>query len=238
MDALPVVKRASKGNKLLDALPRREREHLVDGCEEVNLAMSEVLFEPGDHVRHVQFPTTGFITLLTPTKGSMHLEVGLVGFEGMAGTPLVLGIATSPLQALVQGGGCSLRMDAAPFLRELGRSPSLKMTLDRYLFVRMTQLAQSAGCTRYHLVEARLARWLLMTQDRARSTAFRVTHETLALMLGVRRVGVTRAASSLQKQGLIRYRRGDVVVLNRAGLTAASCSCYLTDRAIYSEVFG
>jgi CRP-like cAMP-binding protein len=235
---LPLFRRIAKGNQLLDALPHRERKHLIDGCEKVDLVVAEILFEAGDPLGHVQFPTSGFITLLTPTKGSMHLEVGLVGFEGMTGTPLVLGIATSPLQALVQGAGSSLRMDAVPFARELGRSPALKMTLDRYLFVRMTQLAQSAGCNRYHRVEARLARWLLMSQDRARSTAFRITHESLALMLGVRRVGVTRAATSLQKQGLIRYRHGDVMVLNRAGLTAASCSCYLTDRTIYRDVFG
>jgi len=129
-------------------------------------------------------------------------------------------------------------MAATPFRSELGRSPVLRQVLDRYLFVRMTQLAQSAGCTRFHLVEARLARWLLMTQDRARSGSFHVTHEFLALMLGVRRAGVTRAATSLQKLGLIRYSRGNVEILDRPGLKAASCACYRTDRETYRRVLG
>lgn len=200
--------------------------------------MFDVLFDPGERVRHVHFPTAGFISLVTPIDGSTRLEVGLVGDEGMVGTPLVLGVATSPLQALVQGAGVSMRMDAAPFRRELGRSPALQLLLDRYLFVRMAQLAQTAGCTRFHLVEARLARWLLMTQDRARSNAFRITQEFLALMLGVRRAGVTRAATSLQKLRLIHYSRGAIVILDRPGLKAVSCGCYRTDRETYQRVLG
>jgi len=229
---------APAGNRLLAALPPKDRQHFVAGCEEVALVLSDVLFEPGDRIRHVHFPTTGFISLVTPIDGSTRLEVGLVGNEGMAGTPLALGVARSPLQALVQGAGSSLRMAATPFRSELGRSPVLRQVLDRYLFVRMTQLAQSAGCTRFHLVEARLARWLLMTQDRARSGSFHVTHEFLALMLGVRRAGVTRAATSLQKLGLIRYSRGNVEILDRPGLKAASCACYRTDRETYRRVLG
>jgi hypothetical protein len=176
--------------------------------------------------------------LVAPIDGATRLEVGLVGNEGMAGTPLVLGVATSPLQALVQGAGSSLRMAATPFRHELARCPALRRLLDRYLFVRMTQLAQSAGCTRFHLVEGRLARWLLMTQDRAHSSTFHVTHEFLALMLGVRRAGVTRAATSLQKLGLIAYSRGDVEVLDRPGLKAASCACYRTDSETYRRILG
>jgi len=226
------------GNRLLAALPRKDRLRFIAGCEEVDLVLSDVLFEPGDRIRHAHFPTTGYISLVTPMDGARRLEVGLVGNEGMAGTPLVLGVATSPLQALVQGAGPSLRMDAAVFRRELGRSPALQLTLDRYLFVRMTQLAQTAGCTRLHLVEARLARLLLMTQDRAHANAFHITQEFLALMLGVRRVGVTKAATSLQKLGLIRYGRGDIVILDRPGLKAASCACYQTDRETYDRVLG
>ena len=229
---------APAGNRLLAALPPKDRQHFIAGCEEVVLALSDVLFEPGDRIRHVHFPTTGFISLVTPIDRTTRLEVGLVGNEGMAGTPLVLGVATSPLQALVQGAGSSLRMAATPFRSELGRSSALRQVLDHYLFVRMTQLAQSAGCTRFHLVEARLARWLLMTQDRARSDSFHVTHEFLALMLGVRRAGVTRAATSLQKLGLIRYSRGNVEILDRPGLKAASCACYRTDRETYRRVLG
>ena len=230
------AKRVPSGNRLLAALPRKDRLHFVAGCEEVDLVLSDVLFEPGERIRHVHFPGSGFVSLVTPLDGVACLEVGLVGDDGMIGTPLVLGVAVSPLKALVQGSGSALRMASAPFRRELAHSAALQLLLDRYLFVRMTQLAQSAACTRFHLVEARLARWLLMTQDRAHSSSFYITHEFLALMLGVRRVGVTRAATSLQKLGLIRYSRGAMAILDRPGLKAASCSCYQTDRETHRRV--
>lgn len=226
------------GNRLLAALPAKDRTHLVAGCEAATLALSEVLLEPGERIRHVHFPVSGFVSLLSPVDDSTRLEVGLVGDEGMLGTPLALGVATSPLQALVQGAGHSLRMDAASFRRELSGSAPLRHVLDRYLFVRMTQLAQAAGCTRFHLVEARLARLLLMTQDRAHRDDFRITHEFLAVMLGVRRAGVTNAASSLQRSKLIRYSRGNIAVLDRAGLEAVSCACYRSDRETYRHALG
>jgi CRP-like cAMP-binding protein len=230
--------RPSTGNRLLAALPRKDRLHLVGGCEEAALNLSEVLVEPGERISHVHFPVSGFISLLAPVDEFTRLEVGLVGDEGMVGTPLVLGVAISPLQALVQGAGRSLRMDAASFRRELAGSAALRLLLDRYLFVRMTQLAQAAGCTRFHLVEARLARWLLMTQDRAHSDSFHITHEFLAVMLGVRRAGVTKAASSLQKRQLIRYSRGNIAVLDRPGLKAASCTCYGSDLETHRHALG
>ncbi len=235
---LSPAKHDSPVNGLLAALPRKDRLHFVAGCEDVPLVLSDMLFESGEQVRHVHFPTTGFVSLLSPIDGSTRLEVGLVGDEGMVGSPLVLGVALSPLQALVQGAGRSLRMGAAAFRRELARSPPLQQLLNRYVYVRMTQLAQAAGCTRFHLVEARLARWLLMTQDRAHSPAFHITHEFLAAMLGVRRAGVTKAATSLQKLGLIRYSRGNIEILDRAGLTAASCTCYRLDRETHRRVLG
>lgn len=154
----------------------------------------------------------------------------------MFGTPLLLGVETSTLQALVQGPGASLRMDAARFRRELARNRELQGTLDRYLCVRMAQLAQAAACARFHVVEARLARLLLAAQDRARSRALHVTHEFLAVMLGVRRVGVTKAASALQKRRLIRYTRGDITILDRPGLQSASCECYQVDRDTYARI--
>lgn len=229
---------AVAGNRLLAALPRRERLQFLDRSEMVDLALSEVLFDPGARIRHVYFPVTAYVSLLTPVDGTTRLEVGLVGDEGMVGTPLVLGVDVSPLQAIVQGAGRSLRMEAAVFRRELAASPALKLHLKRYLYVRMTQLAQSAGCTRFHLVEARLARWFLMTQDRARSSGFHVTHEFLAKMLGVRRAGVTKAATALQAGGHIRYSRGSVTVLDRPGLTEAACACYRIDRDTYRSALG
>jgi CRP-like cAMP-binding protein len=230
-------RRIAPPNRLLAGLPTREAQRLLAACEAVELKFGEILYEPDDRIGHVSFPTDSFVSLMIPVDAKANLEVGLVGNEGMVGTPLILGVDVSPLRALVQGAGPAWRMTAAAFSRELGRGPVLRRTLHRYLQVRMRQLAQTAACTRYHVVEARLARWLLMTQDRAHLDGFHVTHEFLAYMLGVRRVGVTRAANALQQRKLIRYHRGEVTILDRSGMEAASCGCYQTDRQTYESAF-
>jgi len=233
---VPPIKRASPVNRLLEALPESDRRRFLAGCETIELAFAEVLYTPNERLNQVLFPLTGFISLIMPVDDSASLEVGMVGNEGMFGVPLALGVDLSPVRAVVQGAGSALRMDAAHFCRELRRSERLQREIARYVFVHLAQLAQTAACTRFHVVEARLARWLLMTQDRAHANAFHVTQEFLALMLGVRRVGVTKAAGALQKRKLIRYSRGDITVLDRRGLKAASCGCYEADRESYDRI--
>jgi hypothetical protein len=224
-------------NRLLDRLAEKDRARVLDGCEKVELSFPDVLAEPGDAMRHVYFPTGSFISLVTPMDGKDNLEVALAGNEGLYGIPIALGVLVSPVHALVQGSGPALRMGAAAFRHELIRVPPLRECIDRYIHVLMTQLIQTAGCNRFHVVEQRVARWLLMTADRAHSATFRITHEFLAYMLGVRRVGITEAASALQRRELIGYRRGVVTILDRKGLERAACSCYRSDLATYKRTF-
>jgi CRP-like cAMP-binding protein len=209
---------------------------MLDQCEAVDLKFGQILYQPDARIRDVYFPTDSFISLMIPVDGTSNLEVVLVGNEGMLGTPLVLGVNVSPLRAIVKGGGLAWRMSSVAFSRELARSAALRRGLHRYLQVRMCQLAQAAACTRFHLVEQRLARCLLMAQDRAHSDEVHATHEVLAYMLGVRRVGVTKAANELQARQLIRYHRGEISILDRVGMEAAACGCYQTDRETYDAL--
>ena len=221
-------------NQLIELLPRADRVRLLAACEPVQLVLSEVLQEPGTPSRHAYFPTDGFISMLAMSEGHPGVEVGMVGREGMVGANLALGVGTANLRALVQGAGGAWRISAASLKRELAKSKSLQSGLNRYLHVLMGQLATSAACLRYHQIGPRLARWLLMSQDRAGRDTFQVTQEFLAYMLGVRRVGITVAAGALQRSGLIAYHRGDFTVIDRTGLEAAACSCYQTDRQTYA----
>ncbi len=230
--------RVPETNSLLAALPKKDRRHLLAGCEKVKLVLSEVLGEPGESVRHVYFPTDSYISLVKPIDGNTGLEVALVGNEGMHGISLALGLDVSESHVLVQGDGHAMRMGAAPFRNVLSLSPALQQLLNRYIYVRLCQLEQTAACTRFHVVEARLARWLLMTHDRSFSDELHITHEFLAFMLGVRRVGITKAAGSLQKRKLIRYSRGIITVLDRRGLETASCDCYRADSTTYDQIMG
>ena len=214
-------------------LPRKDRDRIVAGCDHVELTFAEKISSPGDAIDHVHFPTGGFVSILTSVPEGGQLEVALVGHEGMVGIPMVMGVGLSQEHAQVQGAGPALRMSAARFRRELGTSPVLRKTLGNYLYARFGQLARAAGCNRFHLVESRLARWLLMTGDRAQSQTFNITHGFLASMLGVRRVGVTTAASALKRMKLIRYQRGSLEILDREGLERVACGCYRADLENY-----
>jgi CRP-like cAMP-binding protein len=217
---------ATTRNGLLAALPRACYEKLLPALAPVVLVFGDILYEPGKPMRDVYFPVNCLVSLLTLVEGHLALEVGMVGREGMVGVALALGIRESPMRALVQGGGPALRMGAARFTRELARSPSLRRGTNRYIHALMGQISQTAACNRFHNVESRLARWLLMTRDRMGAPKFRMTQDFLATMLGVRRVGVTEAASALQRRILIEYHRGSIHVLDERGLEAAACSCY------------
>jgi len=222
----PVVNRRIAPNSLLAALPRRDYLHLLPALQQVTLTSGEVLYEAGQPIRHAYFPNDSLVSLLAPIDTRLTLEVGLVGSEGMVGIPLALGIGITPVRALVQSSGTAMRMATACFRREFSRCAALQRELHRYAHVRMTEVTQTAACNRFHVVEARLARRLLMTRDRLRSERFHLTQEFLAHMLGVRRVGVTTAAHALKKRKLIDYSRGNIIILNGRGLEAASCSCY------------
>ncbi|MBL0163047.1 MAG: Crp/Fnr family transcriptional regulator [Xanthomonadales bacterium] len=234
---MPIVSPVNQDNWLLTSLPPKERERILKASTQVELTFGNTLWEQGERMRHVYFPNSGFISLLITVDGHT-LEVGMIGNEGMCGHSLALGADLAPLRALVQGAGTSLRLKASSFRQILETSPALRQLLLGYTHVLMSQLTQTAACTRFHTVETRLARWLLMTQDRAHADTFDVTQDFLAFMLGVRRVGITAAARTLQAQKLIRYARGHVSVLDRSGLEAAACACYQSDLDIYRRVLG
>ncbi|MEJ8846041.1 Crp/Fnr family transcriptional regulator [Variovorax rhizosphaerae] len=225
-------------NSLIAGLPLPDQERLLAVCEPVTLVLSEVLCESGTLTTHVFFPTEGFVSLVSVIDQSPGVEVGMIGKEGMLGAQLALGISVTPLRALVQGRGAALCITTPAFRTLLKHSPALQQSMHRYVYVLMKQLATSSACLRFHMIEPRLARWLLMSQDRAESARFRVTQEFLAYMLGVRRAGITAAAGALQRSGLINYSRGDIEVLDRRGLEAAACGCYAAERTTYDEFLG
>lgn len=213
-------------NSLLAALPDSDYQGLLAGLEPVTLTYGEVLCEPGEPIRHVYFPGDCLVSLLTKVDGHHAVEVGLVGWDGMVGVSLVLGADVASVRALVQGTGTAMRMNAARFRREFRKSLPLQDEVYRFVEAKLAQARQTAACNRFHVVENRLARWLLMTGDRMRSDEFLLTQAFLADMLGVRRVGVTGAACALQRRHLISYCRGRIRILDRKGLEAAACKCY------------
>ena len=225
-------------NHVLQALSPEELQHLLTQSEHVPLVYGDILCEPGKHLEHVYFPNSAIISLMTPVEGHASVEIGLVGREGMAGMGLFLGISLSPVLMLVQGTGSAIRIKAETFLSEIKHNPTLHRALSHYLYAFMAQVAQTAACNCHHVLVERLARWLLMMHDRAKANEFHLTQDFLANMLGVRRVGISGAAKSLQANKLISYRRGDITILDRKGLERASCRCYRDVNKIRNLMLG
>lgn len=205
---------------------------MLGKLEPVSLTLGQVLCEPWAETSHVYFPNDSLVSLVAVAAGGKALEVGMVGREGMFGVSLALGVSKSPARALVQGAGTAMRMSARMFRTELKRNRWLHREASRFANVAMATAMQVAACNNAHLLEARLARWLLMTSDCLSMNTFFITQGFLAHMLGVRRTGVSEAAVGLQKRGLVIYKRGRMTILNRPGLRAASCGCYETIRKL------
>jgi len=213
-------------NRLLAALPREEYERLRPHLERVPLPKGKVIYESGDRVRYAYFLTSGMLSLLSSARDGSTVEVALVGVEGMAGLPAVLRVERSPYRVMAQIRGEALRITARRIREAFDDSPVLRDLLLRYAHSLLTQVSQSALCNRFHTVDERLCRWLLVTRDRAGSDSFELTQEFLSHMLGAPRTSVTTAAATLRRAGLIRYSRGRITVTDLAGLEAASCECY------------
>lgn len=221
---------------LLEILPAQEKACVLKHSECIALVQGEILGEPGARIAHVYFPVDSVISLMAKADQRNMLGVGLIGCEGMLGASLVLDIHSSPLSARVESAGNALRMKAEDFERTLAEMPFLDQQLRRYLYILSTQFAQTAACAAFHVLDVRLACWLLMTQDRSQTDRFYLTHDRLACMLGVRRSGVTAAARGLKQRKLINYTRGHIVVLDRRGLEQAACSCYRVTRDMFKQI--
>ena len=194
--------------------------------EEVDLVFDTNIYNLGDAISHVYFPNSGIISLLAAIDVSSTLEVGIVGREGMAGLSIFLGVKQSRVRAIVQGNGTATRITATAFEKEFANGGDLSRIMLRFAHSMLVQISQSAVCYRFHPIEKRLARWLLMTGDRMETNEYQITQDFLSNMLGVRREAVTRAAGSLQKRDLISYSRGHILIIDRPGLDAAACKCY------------
>jgi len=213
-------------NHLLAALPESEFSHLAAYLELVPMRLGDMLYEPGMQLRYAYFPTTSIVSLHYVTESGASSEMAGVGHEGMVGVSLFMGGDTTPSAAVVQTGGHAYRLERARLKEEFDRAGELQRLLLRYTQALMTQICQTAACNRHHSLEQQLCRWLLVTLDRVPSGHLVMTQELVARMLGVRREGITAAAGKLQQEGIIRYRRGHIEVLDRSGLETHTCECY------------
>lgn len=229
---------AVAGNQLLDYLPTREREGVLANSEPVDLVFGAALCDRGQPFSHVYFPISGSISLLQTVLGHEPFETENIGREGMLGVTLVLGAKQAPQRAVVHAAGLALRIERERIREAMVRYPALQTILQRYLYVVLTELSQSAGCVRFHDVGSRLARALLLAHDRVSADDLPLlTHRLLADRLGVQRGSVTIAAAKLQRRGIIRYSRGRIAILDREGLESAACGCYRASIEHYQAMF-
>lgn len=235
---MPPPKYLAQANRLVAVLPAESRVLFLDHCELVDLNRQDVLTLAGQTTDYAYFPIDSFIASILKLEDASDVQFGLTGNEGMVNVSLVLGISVASTTSVVQGAGRAYRISQHDLQEQLKTTPGLRDVLHNYVALRMDQMAQNMACASCHSVEQRLARWLLMVQDRAHSSELLLTHEVLAFMLGVRRESVTQAASSLQKQALISYSRGDIMLLDEPGMKAVACECYQTNLAIYERAMG
>ena len=232
------VNKSTNVNRMLVGLTRRDREQVLAGCTRVVLTSGMILVEAGEAMAQVYFPIDCTICLTTPTETGIQLGVSLIGYEGMLGTTLSTGIAMLQVRASVQEGGDAWRISRNKFLILLAALPLLQRRVFSYLHLTLDYLIRKSTCCQFHLLEARLAYWLLMVHDRVDEDVFELTHKMLSDLLGVRRVGITLAARALQSRGLISYRRGYITILDRDGVIAAACTCYGVTEASYERLLG
>ncbi len=218
------------GNHLLASLSSKEFKRIEPLLQPVHLEIRQMLHVPGKPVTDVYFPVDGVASLVTTMEDGSTVEAATVGNEGMVGLPMFLDTGSVSLEAFVQVAGRALRMKASAFRDEIKNGGALSEIIQHYSQTLLTLIAQSAACNRLHMLRQRCARWLLMTHDRVEGDGFFLTHESLSMMLGVRRATVTVAAGELRQEGLIRYRQGRIDVIDREGLERASCECYIVIR--------
>jgi len=223
-------------NRLLAALADADLRRWLEQLERVDMPLGQVLYEPGDPLSHVYFPTTAIASLLGVMENTDPSEIAVVGNEGFVGIALVLGGDSTPSCALVHRAGHGFRLQAQAMKDELNRGGAVLQLMLRYVQASMTQMAQTAVCNRHHLLDQQLCRWLLLNLDRQRSNELVMTQELIATMLGVRRAGVTESASKLQQAGLIRYSRGRIEVLDRKELERRACECYSMAKGEYRRL--
>ena len=232
---MPPPKYLAQANQLIAILPDESREFFLEHCELVNVQRQDVLTQSGQFAEHAYFPLDSYVAVVLNMADSNDVQVDLTGNEGMINVSLVLGVQVASFTCVVQGAGRAFRIHHTELQKMLDVDPFLRNVLNLYVSLRMDQLARNMACASLHTVEQRLARWLLMAKNRAHSNELLLTQEVLSHMLGVRRESVTQAASALQKQELISYSRGDLMLLNQPGLEAAACTCYEADLVVYER---